>query len=66
MKELFKFAKSIIGLKEESVIDKLMEIDALYRIEERDGFPIETTDDFRVDRLTLKVNKGIIKEANIS
>jgi hypothetical protein len=65
MHELFKLSKEIVDLDEEEAISMIREVDGLYQVEERDGESCQIVEGFRDDRITMKIENGIVKEAYI-
>ena len=58
-------AATLIGMKKAAAIDCVNSFSATHRIAQEDGQSFASTKDYRMDRVDLTINKGIVTKATV-
>ena len=58
-------ANTLIGMSEEAAEECAMNLEWLYRVGQRDGEMFAGTFDYRIDRVTVTVMKGLVTLVNV-
>lgn len=56
---------TVEGLSEDEAKVLIQQAGYDYRVEERNGQPVETDDEHRTDRITMKVDDGTVVSARV-
>jgi hypothetical protein len=58
-------ANTLIGMSEIAAEECAMDLEWIYRLGQRDDVPFAGTFDYRIDRVTVTVMKGVVTQVNV-
>jgi hypothetical protein len=58
-------ANTLIGMSEITAEECAMDLEWIYRLGQRDDVPFAGTFDYRIDRVTVTVMKGVVTQVNV-